>query len=83
MYISLFFDAVGVGHAAWLVFFGTRKLVCGKHLGENGVKVNENKPAIFRVKSAELLAVTGSVYGLPHKEIATDSSKTNVTYTNI
>jgi hypothetical protein len=84
VYLSLFFDAVGVGHAAWLMFFATRKLICGKHIGSNGSETNEIKPSILRVKSAELLAATGSVYGLSSKQASgEESSKTNRTYPDI
>jgi hypothetical protein len=84
VYISLFFDAVGVGHAAWLVFFSTRKYACSKHISDEGVKSADQTPGIMRVKSAELLAVTGSVYGgvsVPTKPSAVgfrESGKTSI-----
>ena len=41
-YISLFFDAVGVGHGAWTVYFLTRGLLCGRYEAkeEPNVKMN-------------------------------------------
>jgi len=56
-YASLFFDAIGVGHCAWTIYFVTRKLCCGKHFDENKGP-SEHKPTILRVQSAEILAVT-------------------------
>ena len=59
-YLSLFFDAVGVGHHAWAVFYATRQLCCKSIM--SGAK-EAAKPEILRVHSAELLAATGSPLG--------------------
>ena len=59
-YISLFFDAIGVGHHAWAVFYATRPFCCKAVM--TGAEA-EAKPAILRVASAELLAATGSPLG--------------------
>ena len=31
-YISLFFDAIGVGHAAWAMYYVTRPFLCGSSM---------------------------------------------------
>ena len=59
---SMFFDQAAVGHAAWLVYYLVRPMVCKKHL-ENENMAEEDKPGVLRVPSAELLAATGSAYG--------------------
>jgi len=61
--ISLLFDGVGVGHAAWTVYYATRALCCKAHMAEAGSVIEDSKPRIIRVKSAELLAATGSPIG--------------------
>jgi hypothetical protein len=64
VYISLLFDAIGVGHAAWSVYYISRSLCCKKRQKEtNSEMVLSEKPAIVRVKSAELLHKTGSPFG--------------------
>jgi len=59
---SMFFDQCGVGHAAWLVYHVVRPYVCSKQL-EDAELSAEEKPAVLRVASAELLAATGSPFG--------------------
>jgi hypothetical protein len=55
VYISLVFDMIGVGHAAWAIFYVTRRCCCASHMV--GDTVDENtKPALVRVASAEVLA---------------------------
>lgn len=61
--ISLLFDGVGVGHAAWSVYYATRAFCCKAHMAESGRVSEDSKPKIIRVKSAELLAATGSPIG--------------------
>lgn len=63
-YISLIFDAIGVGHCAWTVYFLTRRLCCSKFMDQAnldklqahpGTDVeNSVKPMILRVQSAEI-----------------------------
>lgn len=60
VYVSLVFDQIGVGHAAWTVYFGVRKW-----LADSQEHVQEEKPEIVRVMSAELLDATGCAYGSP------------------
>jgi len=66
-YMSLFFDAIGVGHHAWAVYFATRPFCCKSVV--DGEK-SEAKPAILRVNSAELFAATGSPVGASKKKMA-------------
>ena len=66
VYISLFFDKfVGVGHAAWLIFYSSRKWMCKKYVESGKLDGDHLKPTILRVKSAELLAATGNAFGSP------------------
>ena len=43
-YISLVFDAIGVGHCAWAIYFLTRGLCCSSHMkrgrADPSVKMN-------------------------------------------
>ena len=59
MYISLIFDWIGVGHAAWLIHYTCEYFRGNLHKEE----IEQEKPAILKIKSAELLAATGSVKG--------------------
>jgi hypothetical protein len=53
---SLLFDACGVGHCAWAVFYVTKPFLCKKNTEEvEGTKEYE-RPAIVKVNSAEILA---------------------------
>jgi hypothetical protein len=52
---SLIFDAIGVGHCAWAIYFVTRQFCCKKAMIEAKLE-NKEKPAIVRVNSAEVLA---------------------------
>jgi hypothetical protein len=52
---SLIFDAIGVGHCAWAIYFVTRSFCCKKAMIEAKLE-NKEKPAIVRVNSAEVLA---------------------------
>jgi hypothetical protein len=57
-YLCLFFDTLGVGHAAWASYYVTRSCCCGAHMeGENHAS-ESTKPAIVRTASAEVLAMT-------------------------
>ncbi len=60
--LSLAFDSVGVGHAAWLVYYGIRPFFCAKQL-EDAKTAAEERPGTIRAPSAELLAATGSAHG--------------------
>jgi len=62
-YISLFFDAVGVGHAGWSFYYLTRPFFCKDHMGQLSAAKIDTKPEILRVHSAELLAATGKTQG--------------------
>lgn len=57
--ISLVFDAIGVGHCAWAVYYVTRPICCKNHM-EEGRATTDSKQTIVRVQSAEILAITGS-----------------------
>ena len=63
--LSLIFDAVGVGHCAWCVYFVTRKLCCrakkpdeagaeGAAAATTAVADAKTKPTVVRVNSAEV-----------------------------
>ena len=57
-YMSLFFDTLGVGHAAWAIYYTTRRCCFKSQM--NGDHVIENtKPDIVHAASAEVLAKTG------------------------
>ncbi len=58
--LSLFFDAIGVGHCAWAVYYVTRPLCCKGHTAEDGGVATDSKQTIVRVQSAEILAITGN-----------------------
>lgn len=55
VYISLFFDTLGVGHAAWSIYYVTRRCLCGKEMHGDHV-LESTKPTIIRVTSAEVIA---------------------------
>ena len=61
-YASLFFDGVGVGHAAWAFYYASRNLFCKSYYAERmaGGHVEEQKPSIIRVDSAEVFAASPS-----------------------
>lgn len=66
VWTSLIMDELAVGHAAWTVYFTFRSLLCGTALPVEDLTQPaspSDKPAIVRVKSAELLEATGSPYG--------------------
>lgn len=63
--ISLLYDAVGVGHCAWAVYYTTRSLFCKGQVTETGKAVGDSKPSIVRVHSAEVLAMSGGSYKSP------------------
>jgi hypothetical protein len=67
---SLLFDAVGVGHCAWTIYFVTRRFCCKTAMAEYNAEDNNTKPTIVRVNSAEVLAY----YNASQKKIA-DSAK--------
>jgi hypothetical protein len=41
--ISLWIESVGIGHCAWLIYYGTRKLACGKHYHATDLKPEQLK----------------------------------------
>lgn len=75
-YVSLVFDAIGVGHAAWAFYFVTRHLFCKRHIAENAAKEEvmtdqsesdkNDKPKILRVQSAEVLALSSKSKANPN-----------------
>jgi hypothetical protein len=56
-YLSLFFDTLGVGHAAWAIYYVTRRCCCKSQMQGDAV-VESTKPSIVRTASAEVLAKT-------------------------
>ena len=54
--LSLCFDACGVGHCAWAVYFVTRQFCCKKFIAEGDEEEIKTKPMIVRVNSAEVMA---------------------------
>jgi len=48
--ISLFIEAVGIGHCGWLCYYVSAKLVCGEHSN-----VDEIRPGVLRINSQEVL----------------------------
>ena len=60
VYLSLLFDAIGVGHAGWSIYYVTRPFFCSSNSIDNA---DEEKPTIFTPPSAELFHKTGSPYG--------------------
>lgn len=56
-YMCLFFDSIGVGHAAWAIYYVTRNCLCGAHMEDDHV-AEGTKPTIVRTASAEVLAKT-------------------------
>lgn len=58
-YISLFFDAIGVGHCAWAVYYLTRRFLCKSQM-EEGKAISDSKPRILRIESAEILCATSN-----------------------
>ena len=61
VYISLFFDWIGVGHCAWFVHYSFDAL-SGKADADESEFAHE-KPTVKRVISPELLAQSGSMIG--------------------
>jgi hypothetical protein len=68
--ISLLFDAIGVGHCAWTIYFVTRQFCCKSYMTEGEEKEKALKPTIVRVNSAEVLAFNNA----SQKKVA-DSAK--------
>lgn len=59
-FLSLVFDAVGIGHAAWTVYYVSRRLCCGKHLEAiENVVTFADKPKTYSVYNAEVLSMSG------------------------
>lgn len=58
VYISQFFDMMGVGHCAWAMYYITRGLFCAKHYDADaeGRADKSTKPELIKVQSAEILA---------------------------
>jgi hypothetical protein len=42
VYISQFFDAIGVGHCAWATYFLTRKIICSKVSSSSSLIISHN-----------------------------------------
>jgi len=63
-YVSLIFDAIGVGHAGWTIYYVTRRLCCKNHMNleekieSETVDSESEKPKLVRVNSAEILAMS-------------------------
>lgn len=53
--ISLILDACAVGHAAWAMYFVTRRTCCKSQM-EGDRAAHDTKPEILRVQSAEVIA---------------------------
>lgn len=66
--ISLIFDAIGVGHCAWAAYYTTRSLFCSGHVNQDGKAMEDSKPSIIRVHSAEVLAVSGGSMKSPTRD---------------
>jgi hypothetical protein len=60
-YISLIFDYMGVGHCAWSIYFLSRRLLCQKHVQDDGNVTKESKPITLKVLSVEILVASDSV----------------------
>jgi len=60
-YLSLIFDAIGVGHCAWAFYYITKPFCCKRF--EAKTKITESKPDIISVPSHEIFAKTGSPWG--------------------
>jgi hypothetical protein len=58
VYISQFFDMMGVGHCAWTMYYITRGVFCAKHYDADneGRADKSTKPELIKVQSAEILA---------------------------
>lgn len=61
--ISLFFDKVGVGHAAWAIYYTSKNLCCtghGVHRNSSSTEENDSdsNDKIIKVRSAEILAAS-------------------------
>jgi hypothetical protein len=72
--LSLLFDAVGVGHCAWTIYFVTRQFCCKSYMTEGEKKEKATKPTIVRVTSSEVLAYNNA----SHRTLAdsvTDSAE--------
>lgn len=66
--LSLLYDAIGVGHCAWAVYFTTRSLFCQGQVTHDGKALEDSKPTIIRVHSAEVLAVSGGSVKTPTRD---------------
>lgn len=53
---SLIFDAIGVGHCAWTIYFVTRQFCCKSFMADGESENTSTKPMIVKVNSAEVLA---------------------------
>jgi hypothetical protein len=42
--LSLFIEAMGIGHCAWLIFFTTRKFLCSKYYHQSDLKPEVIQP---------------------------------------
>ena len=68
VYVSLVFDAVGVGHCAWAIYFVIRYFFIDEKASAAraaGVANSASKPSVVIPRSAELMHSTGSPYGSP------------------
>lgn len=60
-YISLFFDALGVGHAAWAIYYVTRHTLCSSQIESDGTVHQNTKPTVLKIQSAEVIARSQSM----------------------
>ena len=68
VYVSLVFDAIGVGHCAWAMYFVFRYFFLDTQAAEAraaGIANTATKPKLVVPRSAELMHSTGSPYGSP------------------
>lgn len=66
--ISLLYDAVGVGHCAWAVYYTTRFLFCKGQVTVEGKALEDSKPTVIRVHSAEVLVMSGGSHKSPTRD---------------
>ena len=62
-YMSFIFDALGVGHCGWATYYALQAVGIKPGDAVAGTESAQLKPEVMRVRSAELMYMTGSVYG--------------------
>lgn len=65
-WMSLVFDAIGVGHCGWATYFGFRSIFlkyAGSDMEVEGMEGMHEKPEIMTVQSVELFVKTGDAEG--------------------